>query len=215
MDLSSEGVADLRTTLKDFQASLDDLQAVAEGRLDTAITDLRTAVREFVQAAVAAGREALESAKPVLGRLAGPRDRAVGRGREASRQRVQRRLSRLERALTGQVRARTHKRSRNGRTDDARAWGDEARGHTVLTHRVRTCGLDGAVPCVSASSPIPRASKLKLAEQRTFNPRVVGSSPTGPTPVMPAPRIAAVGRSSSLAGSFATSPDSAGASQFP
>lgn len=66
LDLSSEGVADLRTTLKDFQASLDDLQAVAEGRLDTAITDLRTAVREFVQAAVAAGREALESAKPVL-----------------------------------------------------------------------------------------------------------------------------------------------------
>ena len=66
LDVSSQGVDDIRRTLKDFQASLNELQAGAEGRLDTAITDLRTAVREFVQAAVDAGREALESAQPLL-----------------------------------------------------------------------------------------------------------------------------------------------------
>jgi chromosome segregation ATPase len=66
LDVSSEGVDDLRTQLKDFQASLDQLQAVADGRLDTAISDLRAAIRDFVQAAVDAGEEALETAQPLL-----------------------------------------------------------------------------------------------------------------------------------------------------
>ena len=66
LDVSSESVDDLRAKLKDFQASLDQVQAVAEGRLDTAISDLRTAIREFVQAAVDAGRDALETAQPLL-----------------------------------------------------------------------------------------------------------------------------------------------------
>ena len=66
LDVSSESVDDLRTQLKDFQASLDQLQAVADGRLDTAISDLRRAVREFVQAAVDAGEEALKTAQPLL-----------------------------------------------------------------------------------------------------------------------------------------------------
>lgn len=66
LDPAAVSVEDLRSQLASFQASLDQLQAVAEGRLDTAISELRSAVRDSVQAAVDAGKEAVETARPLL-----------------------------------------------------------------------------------------------------------------------------------------------------
>jgi len=64
---STETVNELRGKLTNFEASLDQLQAVSDGRLDTAITNLRTAVQDFVEAAVDNGQKARETAEPLLG----------------------------------------------------------------------------------------------------------------------------------------------------
>jgi hypothetical protein len=63
---STETVDELRHNLTNFQASLDQLQAAADGRLDQVISDLRAAVRDFVQAAVDNGKKAAETAQPLL-----------------------------------------------------------------------------------------------------------------------------------------------------
>jgi chromosome segregation ATPase len=72
---TSMSVEDLRKELKSFQVSLDQLQAAADGRLDAAISDVRTAVRELVQAAVDAGKEAVETAQPLLDESLGEVDK--------------------------------------------------------------------------------------------------------------------------------------------
>jgi hypothetical protein len=63
---SAQSINELRGKLTNFEASLDQLQAVSDGPLDQAITDLRTAVQDFVEAAVANGRKAKETAEPLL-----------------------------------------------------------------------------------------------------------------------------------------------------
>jgi ABC-type transporter Mla subunit MlaD len=59
-------VDELRVQVDDVQDQLDALQAVSEGRLDTLISTLRTAVHDFVVAAADAGEEALDTARPLL-----------------------------------------------------------------------------------------------------------------------------------------------------
>ena len=51
---------------EEFEAELDQFQAVSEGRLDTAISTLRANVDAVRQAAVDAGSEAVETARPQL-----------------------------------------------------------------------------------------------------------------------------------------------------
>jgi hypothetical protein len=63
---STESVNDLRRMLTDFKASLYQLQAASDGRLDTAISNLRAAVQDFIQAAVDNGKKALETSQPLL-----------------------------------------------------------------------------------------------------------------------------------------------------
>ena len=57
---------ELRTASEEFQAELDQFQAVAEGRLDTAISTLRANIDAFRQAAIEDDSEALEAARPLL-----------------------------------------------------------------------------------------------------------------------------------------------------
>jgi hypothetical protein len=57
---------ELRAASEDFQAELDQFQAVAEGRLDTAISTLRANIDAFRQAAIDHDGEALETARPLL-----------------------------------------------------------------------------------------------------------------------------------------------------
>jgi hypothetical protein len=59
-------VDELRSSAEDVQDELDQVQATAEGRLDTAISAVRTAVHDFVVAAADAGQEALDAARPAL-----------------------------------------------------------------------------------------------------------------------------------------------------
>ena len=59
-------VEEVRAATDEFQAELDQFQAVSEGRLDTAISTLRTNIDAVRQAAVDAGAEALEAARPQL-----------------------------------------------------------------------------------------------------------------------------------------------------
>ena len=63
---STATVNDLRHAVTVFEASLDQLQAVSDGRLDTLITNLRAAVQDFAEAAVSNGRAALQKAQPLL-----------------------------------------------------------------------------------------------------------------------------------------------------
>jgi hypothetical protein len=63
---SSQTVNDLRHDLATFQASLYQLQAAGDGRLDKVISDLRAAVQDFVQAAVDNGKAASQTAQPLL-----------------------------------------------------------------------------------------------------------------------------------------------------
>jgi hypothetical protein len=65
-DLVAEGSADVRAEVDQLQANLDQLQAVAEGRLDQAISDLQTALDEVTQAAVDAGDEARQAAQELV-----------------------------------------------------------------------------------------------------------------------------------------------------
>ncbi len=57
---------ELRAASEEIQAELDQFQAVSEGRLDTAISKLRANIDAVRQAAVDAGTEALETARPQL-----------------------------------------------------------------------------------------------------------------------------------------------------
>ena len=57
---------ELRTASEEFQSQLDQFQAVAEGRLDTAISTLRANIDAFRQAAIDDDSEALEAARPLL-----------------------------------------------------------------------------------------------------------------------------------------------------
>jgi hemerythrin-like domain-containing protein len=77
-DLSSAGEAlqqqdpltakadEMRSAAEEFEAELDQFQAVSEGRLDTAISTLRANVDAVRQAAVDERTEALETARPLL-----------------------------------------------------------------------------------------------------------------------------------------------------
>jgi hypothetical protein len=66
VDPNTATVDELRTAAEGVQDELDQVQAVAEGRLDTAISAVRTAVHDFVVAATDAGQEALDAARPQL-----------------------------------------------------------------------------------------------------------------------------------------------------
>lgn len=65
-DPAKAKVEDLRAAADEVQAELDQVQAVAEGRLDDAISRLRADVDAVRQAAVDAGTEALETARPMI-----------------------------------------------------------------------------------------------------------------------------------------------------
>jgi hypothetical protein len=66
LDPAKTNVAELRKDLDEFQASLGQLLAASDGRLDQAITDVRSAVNDYVEAAVDAGKKAAQSAEPLL-----------------------------------------------------------------------------------------------------------------------------------------------------
>lgn len=66
VDPATTRVEELRAAADDVQAELDQVQAVAEGRLDDAISRLRANVDAARQAAVDAGTEALETARPLI-----------------------------------------------------------------------------------------------------------------------------------------------------
>jgi len=57
---------EMRAASEEFQAELDQVQAAAEGRLDTAISTLSEAIDAFRQAAIEDDSEALEAARPLL-----------------------------------------------------------------------------------------------------------------------------------------------------
>ena len=57
---------EMRESSEELQAQLDQFQAVAEGRLDTAISTLRANIDAFRQAAIDKDSEALEAARPLL-----------------------------------------------------------------------------------------------------------------------------------------------------
>lgn len=59
-------VDELRDAADDVQAELDQFQAVAEGRLDDALTRLRENVDAVRQSAVDAGEDARETAQPLV-----------------------------------------------------------------------------------------------------------------------------------------------------
>ena len=56
----------MRAASDELQGKLDQFQAVAEGRLDTAISTLREAIDAFRQAAIDQDSEALAAARPLL-----------------------------------------------------------------------------------------------------------------------------------------------------
>lgn len=58
--------AELRAASQEVSAQLDELQAVSEGLLDTALSTLRAEVAAVKESAVAAGTEALDAARPQL-----------------------------------------------------------------------------------------------------------------------------------------------------
>ena len=66
LDPLTAKVEELRAASEEFQAELDQLQAVSEGRFDTAISTLRAEIDAVRQAAVDAGTDALETARPLL-----------------------------------------------------------------------------------------------------------------------------------------------------
>jgi hypothetical protein len=56
----------MRAASEEFEAELDQFQAVAEGRLDTAISTLRANIDAFRQAANDKDDEALDTSRPLL-----------------------------------------------------------------------------------------------------------------------------------------------------
>ena len=65
-DPDTTKVEELRAAADDVSEELDQLQAVAEGRLDEALTRLRENVDAVRQAAVDAGKDARETAAPLI-----------------------------------------------------------------------------------------------------------------------------------------------------
>jgi hypothetical protein len=57
---------EIRASVEEFQDQLDQLQAVAEGKLDSRISTLREAVNDLVRSAVEAGEDALDTARPMI-----------------------------------------------------------------------------------------------------------------------------------------------------
>jgi hypothetical protein len=57
---------ELRAASEKFQDELDQVQAAAEGRLDTAISTLQANIDAFRQAAIEDDSEALDAARPLL-----------------------------------------------------------------------------------------------------------------------------------------------------
>jgi hypothetical protein len=66
MDPATAKVDDLRAAADDVSKELDQFQAVAEGRLDDALTRLRENVDAVRQAAVDAGADARDTAAPLI-----------------------------------------------------------------------------------------------------------------------------------------------------
>ena len=65
-DPQTDDVDELRAQAEDVSADLDDLQAVADGRLDGAITALRAAVDNFRDSVAEQGAKARDAAQPAL-----------------------------------------------------------------------------------------------------------------------------------------------------
>ena len=65
-DPQTDDVEELRAQAEDVSAELDDLQAVADGRLDGAITALRGAVDDFRDSVAEQGAKARDAAQPAL-----------------------------------------------------------------------------------------------------------------------------------------------------
>ena len=63
---SSARAAELRERSDRARAQLDEFQAVSEGDFDTALSTLRAEVTAITQAAVEAGTEALDTARPLV-----------------------------------------------------------------------------------------------------------------------------------------------------
>ena len=66
LEPESAKIADLRAAAESLQTQLDQLQYVSEGRLDTAIANLRSAVTGFKEAVLDAGEETFETVAPLL-----------------------------------------------------------------------------------------------------------------------------------------------------
>lgn len=67
IDPDTVTVDELRAEVARVEKQLDALQAVAEGQLDTVISNLRTAVNDLVTSAADAGQQALAATQPLLG----------------------------------------------------------------------------------------------------------------------------------------------------
>lgn len=65
-DPLSARAAELRKTSEEVRTQLDEFQAVSEGRFDSALSTLRAEVTAVTEAAVDAGEEALDTARPVV-----------------------------------------------------------------------------------------------------------------------------------------------------
>jgi hypothetical protein len=66
MQPAATSADEIRAQVEAVQVALDRLQAVSEGQLDQAISNLRAAASELAQSAVSTGREALDDALPAL-----------------------------------------------------------------------------------------------------------------------------------------------------
>lgn len=62
----TDDVEDMRAAAEEFRTELDQLQAESDGRLDSAITSLRTMIDDFLSSAAAQGQEALDAVRPEL-----------------------------------------------------------------------------------------------------------------------------------------------------
>lgn len=63
---SSQDVDKMRDQAQQLQDELDQLQAVSEGRLDTAISAMRTAVNDFVNTARDRTQDTIDTVRPAL-----------------------------------------------------------------------------------------------------------------------------------------------------
>ena len=79
---------DLRAASEEFEAELDQLQAVSEGRLDTAISTLRASIDAVRQAAIEDACRRVGDGSPAAGGSHGGRRRGLGRPAAARRRAV-------------------------------------------------------------------------------------------------------------------------------